>query len=101
MPAPDTIVVISAHLEADISHVTTGEKPELIYDYYAFSPEAVVFSSFDSSMIDLSRTNSLALEHLKHFLEFAEKRPVALSEISSADHGVDQFDSDFEQAVAQ
>ena len=63
--------------------------------------EIVVFSSFDSSMIDLSRTNSVAVEHLKHFLEFAEKGPIALSEIASADHGVDQFDSDFEEAVAQ
>ena len=63
--------------------------------------EVVVFSSFDSSMIDLSRTNSVAVEHLKHFLEFAEKGPIALAEIASADHGVDQFDSDFEQAVAQ
>ncbi|HHX8375401.1 TPA: DUF4011 domain-containing protein, partial [Vibrio alginolyticus] len=63
--------------------------------------EVVVFSSFDSSMIDLSRTNSVAVEHLKHFLEFAEKGPIALSEIASAEHGVDQFDSDFEEAVAQ
>ncbi|MDU0352943.1 AAA domain-containing protein [Paraglaciecola aquimarina] len=63
--------------------------------------EVVVFSSFDSSMIDLSRTNSVAVEHLKHFLEFAEKGPIALAEIASADHGVDQFDSDLEEAVAQ
>ncbi|MCP1339269.1 DUF4011 domain-containing protein [Idiomarina sp. M1R2S28] len=63
--------------------------------------EIVVFSSFDASMIDLSRTNSIAVEHLKHFLEFAEKGPIALAEIASADHGVDQFDSDFEEAVAQ
>lgn len=63
--------------------------------------EVVVFSSFDSSMIDLSRTNSLAIEHLKHFLEFAEKGPIALAEIAYAEHGADQFDSEFEQAVAQ
>ncbi|MBB3062013.1 DUF4011 domain-containing protein [Microbulbifer rhizosphaerae] len=62
--------------------------------------EVLLFSSFDSSMIDLSRTSALAVEHLKHYLEFAEKGPIALSEQSTAAYGVDQFDSDFEQAVA-
>jgi very-short-patch-repair endonuclease len=62
--------------------------------------EVMVFSSFDSSMIDLSRTSALAIEHLKHYLEFAEKGPIALAEQSTAAYGVDQFDSDFEQAVA-
>ncbi|HEA52123.1 hypothetical protein LCGC14_0766000 [marine sediment metagenome] len=62
--------------------------------------EVMVFSSFDSSMIDLSRTQATAVEHLKNYLEFAERGPIALSEFSSANHGVDQFDSDFEQAVA-
>jgi len=62
--------------------------------------EVLVFSSFDSSMIDLSRTSALAVEHLKQYLEFAEKGPLALAAQSTADYGVDQFDSDFEQAVA-
>lgn len=62
--------------------------------------EVLVFSSFNSSMIDLSRTSALAVEHLKHYLEFAEKGPIALAEQSTAAYGVDQFDSDFEQAVA-
>lgn len=62
--------------------------------------EVLLFSSFNSSMIDLSRTSALAVEHLKHYLEFAEKGPIALAEQSTADYGVDQFDSDFEQAVA-
>ena len=62
--------------------------------------EVLVFSSFNSSMIDLSRTSATAVEHLKHYLEFAEKGPVALAEQFAADYGVDQFDSDFEQAVA-
>ena len=62
--------------------------------------EVMVFSSFNSSMIDLSRTSALAVEHLKHYLEFAEKGPIALAEQSTADYGVDQFDSDFEQSVA-
>lgn len=62
--------------------------------------EVVVFASFDSSMIDLSRSSATAVEHLKHYLEFAEKGPIALAEQSTAAYGIDQFDSDFEQAVA-
>ncbi|WBA10111.1 DUF4011 domain-containing protein [Salinivibrio kushneri] len=62
--------------------------------------EVLVFSSFDSSMVDLSRTQATAVEHLKNYLEFAERGPVALAEFSFANYGVDQFDSDFEQAVA-
>ncbi len=62
--------------------------------------EVLLFSSFDYSMIDLNRTSSLGVEHLKHYLEYAEKGPIALAEQSAADYGVDQFDSDFEQAVA-
>lgn len=62
--------------------------------------EVHVFSSFDSSMIDLSRTSALAVKHLKYFLEFAEKGPIALPETASADFGIDQFDSYFEETVA-
>lgn len=62
--------------------------------------EVLVFSSFDSSMVDLSRTQATAVEHLKNYLEFAERGPIALAEFSSANYGVDQFDSDFEHAVA-
>ena len=62
--------------------------------------EMVVFSSFDSSMVDLARTQATAVEHLKNYLEFAERGPIALAEYSSANYGVDQFDSDFEMSVA-
>ncbi len=62
--------------------------------------EVLIFSSFNSSMVDLSRTQATAVEHLKNYLEFAERGPIALAEFSSANYGVDQFDSDFEQAVA-
>jgi very-short-patch-repair endonuclease len=51
-------------------------------------------------MIDLGRTSATAVEHLKHYLEFAERGPIALAEQSTAAYGVDQFDSDFEQSVA-
>lgn len=62
--------------------------------------EVLVFASFDSNMVDLSRTQATAVEHLKNYLEFAERGPIALAEFSSAAYGIDQFDSDFEQAVA-
>lgn len=62
--------------------------------------EVLVFASFDSSMIDLSRTQATAVEHLKNYLEFAERGPVALAEYSAANYGTDHFDSDFEMAVA-
>jgi very-short-patch-repair endonuclease len=62
--------------------------------------EIHVFSSFDYTMIDLSRTSALAVKHLKYFLEYAEKGPVALPETAEANYGVDQFDSYFEESVA-
>lgn len=40
MPKPSAILVISAHWETDVPHVTTAAKPELIYDYYGFPPES-------------------------------------------------------------
>ncbi len=62
--------------------------------------EIHVFSSFDYTMIDLSRTNALAVKHLKYFLEYAEKGPVSLPETAEVNYGVDQFDSYFEESVA-
>lgn len=62
--------------------------------------EVHVFTSFNSSMIDLSRTSALAVQHLKYFLEFAEKGSVTLPETTRADFGVDQFDSHFEESIA-
>ena len=62
--------------------------------------EVLVFSSFDSSMIDLGRTQATAVADLKHYLEFAERGPIALAEQAIAEHGIDQFDSEFEEAVA-
>ena len=63
--------------------------------------EVLLFSSFDSGMIDLSRTTSIAVEHLKNYLEFAERGVSALAAIRFAEHGIDQFDSPFEEMVAQ
>jgi very-short-patch-repair endonuclease len=62
--------------------------------------EVIVFASFDASMIDLSRTSAEAVKHLKHYLDFAARGPVALGEaIRSVSTGA--YDSDFELAVAE
>lgn len=61
--------------------------------------EMVLFTSFDASMVDLNRTSARAVRDLKHFIEFAERGPVALVE---AVHGsLGGFDSPFEAAVAE
>ena len=62
--------------------------------------EIHVFASFDYKMIDLSRTSALAVKHLKYFLEYAEKGPIALPETAETSNGINQFDSYFEESVA-
>eukprot|EP00245_Coleochaete_scutata_P001228 TRINITY_DN1150_c0_g1_i1.p1 TRINITY_DN1150_c0_g1~~TRINITY_DN1150_c0_g1_i1.p1 ORF type:complete len:266 (-),score=40.89 TRINITY_DN1150_c0_g1_i1:511-1308(-) len=37
---PEAIVLVSAHWEAQNPTVGSGEKPDLIYDYYGFPPES-------------------------------------------------------------
>ena len=37
---PAAIIVISAHWEDQVAAVTSGAKPELIYDYHGFPPQA-------------------------------------------------------------
>ncbi len=61
--------------------------------------EMVVFTSFSPSLIDLNRTNAVAVRDLKHFLEFAERGPRALGE--AVEGSVGGFESPFEQAVAR
>jgi len=78
----------------------TGGERRLNVAITRATTEVLIFSSFDSSMIDLSRTSAKAVEDLKHYLEFAERGPVALAEQATANYGIDQFDSDFERAVA-
>ena len=63
--------------------------------------EVVVFSSFDPSMIDLSRTQSVAVRHLKHYLDFAARGTLALGEAIQSVGGTDTYDSDFEFVVAE
>ncbi|QDQ29319.1 DUF3320 domain-containing protein [Chitinimonas arctica] len=60
--------------------------------------ELRVFSSFKPEQFDLSRTQSVGVRDLKHFLEFAERGPRALAEATRGSLG--GFESPFEEAVA-
>ncbi|WP_049854947.1 DUF3320 domain-containing protein [Dickeya fangzhongdai] len=60
--------------------------------------EMMVFTSFDSSMIDLNRTSARAVADLKHFIEFAQRGPLALAQAVRGSVG--GYDSPFEEAVA-
>lgn len=60
--------------------------------------ELIVFSGFTADQIDPSRTKALAVNHLKTFLDYAERGAIALP---AQDRGsVGGFDSPFEEAVA-
>lgn len=39
-PQPEAIVLVSAHWEGSVATITSGENPELIYDYSGFPPES-------------------------------------------------------------
>lgn len=43
VPAPEAIVVVSAHWEASVPTITSGAAPPLIYDYYGFPQESYEF----------------------------------------------------------
>lgn len=60
--------------------------------------EMMVFTSFDSSMIDLNRTSARAVADLKHFIEFAQRGPLVLAQAVRGSVG--GYDSPFEEAVA-
>lgn len=60
--------------------------------------EMMVFSSFDPSFIDLNRTSARAVADLKHFIEFAQRGPMALAQAVRGSVG--GYDSPFEEAVA-
>ncbi len=64
------------------------------------STEMLVFTSFDASMIDLSRTSAEAVKDLKAYIDYAARGPIALAQRTEFIHDVDHFDSEFEQAVA-
>lgn len=62
--------------------------------------EMIIFTSFEPSMIDLSRTNARGMKDLKDLLNFADKGPSALAQTVEHNSGVDDFDSPFEESVA-
>jgi very-short-patch-repair endonuclease/RecA/RadA recombinase len=59
--------------------------------------ELIVFSGFTADQIDVTRTKALAVQHLKTFLDFAERGAIALPAQDSGSVG--GFDSVFEEAV--
>lgn len=62
--------------------------------------QVVIFASFEPEMIDLTRTSAEAVADLKHYIEYAQRGPVALGEQAQAGFR-NQYDSDFEYAVAE
>lgn len=43
LPRPKAILVISAHWEESIAHISSASTPEMIFDYYGFPPESYEF----------------------------------------------------------
>lgn len=60
--------------------------------------ELRVFSCLKAEQMDLARTQALGVRDLKLFLEFAERGPRALAEVTGGSLG--DFESPFEEAVA-
>ncbi|HVW54913.1 MAG TPA: DUF3320 domain-containing protein [Rhizobiaceae bacterium] len=60
--------------------------------------ELLVFSGFTADQIDLGRTKALGVNHLKTFLDFAERGAIALPAQNIGSVG--GFDSPFEEAIA-
>lgn len=75
---PSAIILVSAHWEAEVVSVTTGERPELIYDYYGFPPESYeiqypcagnpalanqVVSALQNSGIEVNAEGSRGFDH--------------------------------------
>lgn len=62
--------------------------------------ELVVFSTLLADHIDLSRTKSVGVKHLKTFLDYARRGPAAIAEALEV-AGDDAFDSPFEEQVCE
>ena len=62
--------------------------------------EMLLFTSFDSTMIDTSRTSARGVKDLKAYIDYATRGPVALAQKAEFENGHDNFDSEFEEAVA-
>ncbi|MFA6717052.1 MAG: DUF3320 domain-containing protein [Victivallaceae bacterium] len=62
--------------------------------------QIIIFSSINSSQIDLSRTSATGAAHLKFFLDYAEKGAAHLTG-TIQDASYSDYDSCFEQEVAE
>jgi very-short-patch-repair endonuclease len=60
--------------------------------------ELIVFSGFTADQIDPARSKALAVQHMKTFLDYAERGAIALP--AQEEGSVGGFDSPFEEAVA-
>lgn len=60
--------------------------------------EMIVFTGFTAKQIDISRTKAVGIQHLKTFLDYAERGPIALPAEERGSLG--GFESPFEEAVA-
>lgn len=60
--------------------------------------ELIVFSGFTADQIDTSRAKGLGVQHLKTFLDYAERGAIALP--AQEQGSVGSFESPFEEAVA-
>ena len=60
--------------------------------------ELHVFASFDFHEIDLARTSATGVDHLKQFLDYADRGPVALA--AADDGSLGPAENPFEEAVA-
>ena len=59
--------------------------------------QVMVFSTLRADQIDLSRTSSIAVKHLKTFLDYAERGPAAIAEavaLASEEGADDSFEQD-------
>lgn len=61
--------------------------------------EMIVFTSFDPSMIDFNRTGARAVHDLRHFIEFADQGPKAITAAVHGSRGT--YESPFERYVAE
>ena len=60
--------------------------------------QVIVYSTLRAEQIDLSRTQSLAVKHLKSFLDYAERGPLAIAQAIALP--IDTGDAPLEKAIA-
>ncbi len=79
LPTPKAILVISAHWEESIAHVSSAANPPMLFDYYGFPPESYEFRYPAPGHPPLAE----AIAQLLH----ANNIPVTLDSQRGYDHG--------------